>query len=143
MIQRTMRTLGVAVLGVAFAAVGAGTAAADTLGLDKTTGGLLKPLPVEEAARTLPAPGGEQARTLPAPGGEQARTLPAPGGEQARTLPAPDGEQARTLPAPAEQKDPLRQLLGGLPLGGAKKPTMVNLPTGELTGSLSTGDLLG
>lgn len=132
MIQRTMRTLGVAVLGVAFAAVGAGTAAADTLGLDKTTGGLLKPLPVEEAARTLLAPGGEQARTLPAPGGEQARTLPAPG-----------GEQARTLPAPAERKDPLRQLLGGLPLGGAKKPTMVNLPTGELTGSLSTGDLLG
>ncbi|WP_344325373.1 ATP-binding protein [Streptomyces macrosporus] len=120
------RTLGAAVLGVAIAAAGAGTAAAAPLGVDKTAGGLLKPLPVEEVARTLPAPDEE----------EKPRTLPAPAGEEKpRTLPAP----ADSGTGKAERKGPLRSLLGGLPLDPKKA---INLPTGRLSGSLQTGDLL-
>ncbi|MCI0384670.1 ATP-binding protein [Streptomyces sp. CNQ085] len=120
--QRTMKTIGVAVLGAAFAATGAGTAsAADTLGLGKTAGGALKSLPAQEVARTLPASDAAQ----------QARTLPARAEGRA-------GKQAA-----ARKQDPVRELLGGLPLGMPEKPTMLNLPTGELTGALQTGELLG
>ncbi|MFP8886000.1 MULTISPECIES: ATP-binding protein [Streptomyces] len=120
--QRTMKTIGVAVLGAAFAATGAGAAsAADTLGLGKAAGGAVKSLPVQEVARTLPAPDAPQ----------QARTLPAPA--EGRS-----GQQPNT-----KQHDPVRDLLGGLPLGSPEKPTMLNLPTGQLTGALQTGKLLG
>ncbi|MGK5450395.1 ATP-binding protein [Streptomyces radiopugnans] len=120
--QRTMKTIGVAVLGAAFAATGAGTAsAADTLGLGKAAGGAVKSLPVQEVARTLPAPDAPQ----------QARTLPAPAEGKA-------GQQPNT-----RKQDPVRDLLGGLPLGSSEKPTMLNLPTGKLTGALQTGKLLG
>ncbi|MFP8961213.1 ATP-binding protein [Streptomyces nanhaiensis] len=120
--QRTMKTIGVAVLGAAFAATGAGTAsAADTLGLGKTAGGAVKSLPVQEVARTLPAPDAPQ----------QARTLPAPAEGKA-------GQQPNT-----KKQDPVRDLLGGLPLGSPEKPTMLNLPTGKLSGALQTGKLLG
>ncbi|WP_241028188.1 ATP-binding protein [Streptomyces verrucosisporus] len=120
--QRTMKTIGVAVLGAAFAATGAGAAsAADTLGLGRTAEGAVKSLPVQEVARTLPAPDAPR----------QARTLPAPAeGKQ--------GQQPNT-----KQHDPVRDLLGGLPLGSPEKPTMLNLPTGQLTGALQTGKLLG
>ncbi|MDG9705736.1 ATP-binding protein [Streptomyces sp. DH37] len=123
--QRTMKTIGVAVLGAAFAAAGAGTAsAADTLGVNKTAGGVLKSLPVQEVAKTLPAPDASQ----------RARTLPAPAGKGA--------EKAEPKPN-TKQHDPVRDLLGGLPLGSPEKPTMLNLPTGKLTGALQTGKLLG
>ncbi|HEX5566141.1 MAG TPA: ATP-binding protein [Streptomyces sp.] len=58
--QRTMKTLGVAVLGAAFAAASAGTASAVApLGAGKTAGGTLKILPAQETARTLPAAHGK------------------------------------------------------------------------------------
>ncbi|GAA3621005.1 ATP-binding protein [Streptomyces chitinivorans] len=125
--QRTMKTIGVAVLGAAFAATGAGAAsAADTLGLGRTAEGAVKSLPVQEVARTLPAPDAPQ----------QARTLPAPAeGKQGQQ---PGAKQPNT-----KQHDPVRDLLGGLPLGSPEKPTMLNLPTGQLTGALQTGKLLG
>lgn len=120
MMQRTKKMIGIAVLGAAFAAVGTGSAgAAQPLAAGKTAGGLLKTLPVQEAARTLPAPG-----------------------EQARTLPAPQ-EQARTLPAEQNGKSPVGSLLGGLPLGATEKLTGAGAPTGNLTGSLPIGGLLG
>ncbi|MCG3043788.1 ATP-binding protein [Streptomyces fenghuangensis] len=125
--QRTMKTIGVAVLGTAFAATGAGAAsAADTLGLGRTAEGAVKSLPVQEVARTLPAPDAPQ----------QARTLPAPAeGKQ--------GQQSGAKQPNTKQHDPVRDLLGGLPLGSPEKPTMLNLPTGQLTGALQTGKLLG
>lgn len=125
--QRTMKTIGVAVLGAAFAATGAGAAsAADTLGLGRAAGGAVKGLPVQEVARTLPAPDAPQ----------QARTLPAPA--EGRSGQQPDAGRPNT-----KQHDPVRDLLGGLPLGSPEKPTMLNLPTGQLTGALQTGKLLG
>lgn len=126
MMQRTKKMIGIAVLGAAFAAVGTGSAgAAQPLAAGKTAGGLLKALPVQEAARTLPAPG------------EQARTLPAPQ-EQARTLPAEQNGKSRSAP-----KSPVGSLLGGLPLGATEKLTGAGAPTGNLTGSLPIGGLLG
>ncbi|MGY1454436.1 ATP-binding protein [Streptomyces sp. SS8] len=130
--QRTMKTIGVAVLGAAFAATGAGAAsAADTLGLGRTAEGAVKSLPVQEVARTLPAPDAPQ----------QARTLPAPAeGKQGQQS---DARQPGAKKPNTKQHDPVRDLLGGLPLGSPEKPTMLNLPTGQLTGALQTGKLLG
>ncbi|MFD1830527.1 ATP-binding protein [Streptomyces desertarenae] len=114
--QRTKKMIGIAVLGAAFAAVGTGSAgAAQPLAAGKTAGGLLKTLPVQEAARTLPAPG-----------------------EQARTLPAEQNGKSPSAP-----KSPVGSLLGGLPLGAAEKLTALNAPAGNLTGSLPVGGLLG
>ncbi|WP_202917886.1 ATP-binding protein [Streptomyces taklimakanensis] len=118
--QRTKKTIGVAVLGAAFAAAGAGTAgAAEPLRAGETAGGLLKALPVQEVAETLPSP--EQ----------QARTLPA----------KPDAKQGGK--GRAESRDPVRELLGGLPLGALGKQPALDLPTGPVTGALTTGGLVG
>ena len=119
--QRTMKTLGVAVLGAAFAAAGAGAAAAAPLGLEQAAGSALKTLPVQEAAKTLPAPAGVPAKTLPAEAGTKAKP-------------------AKSAAKPAKKKDPVRGLLGGLPAGGAGE-TLLNLPTGKVTGGLPTGGL--
>ncbi|PJE96714.1 ATP-binding protein [Streptomyces carminius] len=124
--QRTMKTLGAAVLGVAVAVAGAGTAsAAPALPgvpvVGQLAGTLTKALP---ALSPAPAP-----QAAPAPQQEAPRTLPAPAPEQ-----APQQEAPRTLPAPAPQQapqqEPVRALVGGKSLQ-------------QLTGSLPLAKGLG
>ncbi|NBM15223.1 hypothetical protein [Streptomyces sp. GC420] len=90
--QSAAKTLGVAVLGAAFAAAAAGTAAALPLpvpGADAVTGALpAGNLPVVHNANTLPA--------------------------KAHTLPAKNVKR----PAPAGALGPVTGLLGGLPTQG-------------------------
>ncbi len=75
--QGTIKALGVAAVGIAFAATAAGTASAAPIGLEPLTG------PATDAVKTLP--------------------------KKTDKLPKSD---AKTVP------DPVKNLLGGLPIGG-------------------------
>ncbi|MFR9725817.1 ATP-binding protein [Streptomyces sp. MS19] len=59
--QSTKKTLGAVALGAAFAAVGAGSAAAVAPldGVSETAGGVVRTLPAHDVARTLPGESGE------------------------------------------------------------------------------------
>ncbi|GAA2395693.1 hypothetical protein GCM10010420_21530 [Streptomyces glaucosporus] len=116
MLQRTIKTLGVAALGLAIAAVGAGTASAASLpGTEKIVSGLSDAMNASQPARTLPAPD-------PAP---QAQPAPAPA-PQGRPAPAPQQDQAAA-------QDPVRALIGGVPVEERLKKAA---PVGKLTGAL-------
>ncbi|WP_329118132.1 ATP-binding protein [Streptomyces sp. NBC_01465] len=127
--QSAAKTLGVAVLGAAFAAAAAGTASASvvpslpdaTSALDTVT----HTLPVEDAAAKLPAGAPE---ALGAGQNALASGLATAPSTADQTLP-------QTLPADGAG-DPVAGLLGGLPTGA--------LPTGALpTGALPTGAVPG
>jgi hypothetical protein len=92
--QSVAKTLGVAALGAAFAAAGAGAAhaAPDLPGVARTLGGVAKAVPAEHSARTLPA----------VDGGQGAATGKGKG-------------KAAKPPATGALK-PITGLLGGLPL---------------------------
>ncbi|MDQ8704171.1 ATP-binding protein [Streptomyces sp. LHD-70] len=93
------KTLGVAALGAAFAAAGAGSASAVVPGLTDaagTVGNVASTLPVGEVAKTLPA--GESLAQ-----GQQALA----GGLSA----------TQTTAAPSGEGDPVSGLIGGLPVG--------------------------
>jgi hypothetical protein len=122
--QATVKTLGAAALGAAFAAAGAGTASA--VGLDSvqaTAGDLVRTLPVEDTADKLPGDSGEVVTTgAKVLAGDDA-TLPLASDTLSHTAQTSGGNSA--VPG-----DP-SSLLGGLPVGG--------LPVGGLGGGLGGG----
>ncbi|MDI3385569.1 ATP-binding protein [Streptomyces sp. B-S-A8] len=96
------KTLGVAALGAAFAAAGAGSASAVVPGLTDaagTVGNVASTLPVENVASALPGGAGEHLAT-----GQEAVA----GGLTAASQAAPAG---------GEGGDPVSGLIGGLPVG--------------------------
>ncbi|MDI3409315.1 ATP-binding protein [Streptomyces cavernicola] len=93
------KTLGVAALGAAFAAAGAGSASAVAPGLTDaagTVGNVASTLPVEEVGKALPAGAGQHLAT----------------GQQALA-----GGLSAASQAPAGEGDPVKGLIGGLPVG--------------------------
>ncbi|MCM2421228.1 MULTISPECIES: ATP-binding protein [unclassified Streptomyces] len=115
MTTRTMKTLGAAALGVAFAAAAAGSASAAAL-------------PAVDALGTV----GQLAGQLPT--GQVTDALPglSTATESTKTVLTGSGS---TLPE--AQKDPVGGLLGGLPVGGKQ------LPTGPISSNALPGGLLG
>ncbi|MGW1145201.1 ATP-binding protein [Streptomyces sp. NPDC002454] len=122
--QSAAKTLGVAALGAAIAAVGAGAAnAAPALpdatsalgGLTQTlpVGGAVQALPVAEAAKILPAP--DAVSTLPDTRTAQATTT-ALGG--AATAAKPAVAQTLSEALPTKGLPLIGGLLGGLPING-------------------------
>lgn len=110
--QSAARTLGVAVLGAAFAAAGAGVAHAAPTAPDG-------PLPIDSVAEAVPTPVADTAKTLPVE--KAAETVPGAGHAPAqgqdtlgaglnatRSVPARTGADGPTAPVAG--------LLGGLPV---------------------------
>jgi len=113
--QSAAKTLGVAVLGAAFAATAAGTASAEPAAFPDSLTSLdtvTTLLPVQEAVTKLPAGAPESLA-----GGQTALT------NTASTLPATVQETAgKVLPTAGGAADPVSGLLGGLPVGGGTLP---------------------
>ncbi|QDQ13355.1 ATP-binding protein [Streptomyces spectabilis] len=136
--QSAVKTLGVAALGAAFAAVGAGAAnAAPATVPDPSTAleTVTSTLPLDQAASTLPAGAPESlaagqsalASGVGATGPAVEHFLPAlstqtlESAASAATEPADDqGEDGGRAAAPKPGGDPVGQLLGGLPTGEMK-----------------------
>jgi len=103
--QSAVKTLGVAALGAAFAAAGAGAANAAPALPDVTSG-------LGTASHALPADG--VAKTLPGAG----QVLGQGQGAVGRTLETAEPAVQHTLPGGQDTTGPLGGLLGGLPIQG-------------------------
>ena len=129
--QSSVKTLGAAALGAAFAAAAAGSASAATLpdGVQSTTDQVVHTLPVHEAADQLPGRSGEVVET-------GADLLSGETG----ALPVADhtlSHTAANAPAQAETLlEPATQLLGGLPV---QPDGLAGLPVSDLIGGVHLG----
>lgn len=157
--QSAVKTLGVAALGAAFAATGAGVASAaagpDAVGALST---VTSTLPLEETAQSLPdgAPEALAAGHSALQSGLKSakpttdKLLPLGGDDQGEDGAADRAMSTKPAPKPA---DPVKGLLGGFPvvqgLGTNALPTDAvtgalptsALPTDAVTGALPTGAL--
>src|SRR5215203_2650812 len=138
--QGTKKSLGVAALGAAFVAAGAGVASAsDTAqtvrALADTTAGTVEDAPVEDLAEHLPTGSPELAGEAQDITAGATRELP---DTTDRLL----SEQDNALGSAEQQKQngPAKQLLGGLPVaGGVAK----ELPADQIGSDLTKGGLPG
>ncbi|MFF3453142.1 ATP-binding protein [Streptomyces sp. NPDC002730] len=115
--QSAAKTLGVAVVGAAFAAAAAGTAVAAPASVPDSVTGVL---PVQDALTKLPAGAPESLAA--------GRTALANGTTTLPTTAQKSAKSAKKLLTADKADDPVAKLLGGLPLVGGL-PTGGGLPT--------------
>ncbi|WJV46586.1 ATP-binding protein [Streptomyces flavofungini] len=137
--QSAVKTLGVAALGAAFAATGAGAASAaagpDAVGV---LGTVASTLPLEETAQSLPDGAPE---ALAAGHSALQSGLKSAQPTTDKLLPLGDGAADRALATKAAPKpaDPVKGLLGGVPVAQGLGTNA--LPTDTVTGALPTNAL--
>ncbi|ATW50180.1 ATP-binding protein [Streptomyces xantholiticus] len=123
--QSAAKTLGVAALGAAFAAAGAGTASAAPA-VPELAGGLgnvSHTLPLDEVAEELPAGAAESLAGGPSAVTDTASTLPAAAQKTVgEVVPAGTTEQISGLLGGLPLTGPFHTLDAGLPVGGGLLP---------------------
>lgn len=140
--QGTKKSLGVAALGAAFVAAGAGVASADSAetvrGAADTTAGAVEQAPLEDVAKGLPATSPELVGEAQDIGVGATRQLP---DTTDRLLTEDEDKNALGgSPEQREQSGPAKKLLGGVPVAGGLAK---QLPADQVAGDLTKNGLTG